>query len=185
MIVIQYPVINNNITVLLNSHPNIAISNNLRLLDKVAKFLYDETLTLEGDDAFFDSILDDLSEREPLSVQFEHKKVKVIGDSVGFTLLQMNSWFHQNPHHFELCLKKLSFLHMPISLLFVNTAPRDESTHEPEVTAYVNTVDIIARSINASVLSIEHHHSSPQPFLTQVCTFLQLTCSHNFILGNS
>ena len=181
LLVVQYPVVNDNLTVLLNSHPNLAIAYNTQLLDKVASVLYSDTqqasqsLSNMEEDLSVDIVINQLYEQGPLSTQFEQKSVKVIGDSSGFTLQELDSSRFQK--RFESHLKTLSNLfHLPISVLFVNTAPLEDSGSK-QLAKLDKLEDIVARTSNVSVLSLELQGLSSHSFMDRVCTFLGLSCS--------
>ena len=167
LLVVQYPVVNDNVTTLLNSHPNLAIVYDSQLLDKEADVFYHNDsqvpqLLIEDSDATIDRL-------RRLSTQVEKKYVKVIGESTGVTL--NNSKFRRT---FQLHLKTvLNVFHLPVSVVFVNTAPllRDQQ-------AGLDRLKIMmARTMDVSVLTLDLQYLSPYMFMERVCTFLRLSCS--------
>ena len=167
LLVVQYPVVNDNVTTLLNSHPNLAIVYDSQLLDKEADVFYHNDsqvpqLLIEDSDATIDRL-------RRLSTQVEKKYVKVIGESTGLTL--NNSKFQRT---FQLHLKTvLNVFHLPVSVVFVNTAPllRDQQ-------AGLDRLKIMmARTMDVSVLTLDLQYLSPYMFMERVCTFLRLSCS--------
>ena len=167
LLVVQYPIVNDNVTTLLNSHPNLAIVYDSQLLDKEADVLYRDDsqvsqLLIEDNDATIDHL-------RQLSTQVEKKYVKVIGENTGVTL--NNSKFQRT---FQLHLKTvLNVFHLPVSVVFVNTAPllRDQQ-------AGLDRLKIMmARTTDVSVLTLDLQYLSPYMFMERVCTFLRLSCS--------
>ena len=180
LLVVQYPVVNSNVTTLLNYHPNLAIAYNTQLLDKAAGKLYHgdsqgllpQSLSVNKEEnLFIDVITDQLRQS---STPIEKKQcVKVIGEGTGFTLQDLN--YSRFQTSFQSRLKTiLNLFHLPVSVLFVNTAPLHRKQQ-----SVVDTLksDTVARTANISVLTLKLQHLSPGSFMERVCTFLRLSCS--------
>lgn len=161
---------------LLNSHPNLAIAYGTQLLDKDAGVSYhhesqvpqSQTVAMD-EDLFIDGIVDQLRH---LSTQVEKKCVKVIGDNTGFSLQDLNnSKFQQTfQSHLKMILNRF---HLPVSVLFVTTAPLDR---KQQAVLKANSV-MIARTTNISILTLNLQHLSPDLFMERVCDFLGLSFS--------
>ena len=170
LLIVQYPVVNDSVTTLLNSHPHLAIAYDGQLLDKAADVLYHNDsqvsqLLMEDNDALVDHL-------RRLSTQVEKKYMKVIGESTGLTL---NS--HKFQKTFQLHLKTvLNVFHLPVSIVFLNTAPllRDQ---QAGLDRLKNNIITIARTTDVSVLTLDLQYLSPYMFMERVCTFLRLSCS--------
>ena len=167
LLIIQYPVVNRNVTTLLNSHPNLAIAYDSQLLDKAADVIYhnDSQLLMEDNDVIIDQL-------RRLSTQVEKKYVKVIGESIGLTL--KNSKFQRT---FQSHLKMmLNVFHLPVSVVFVNTAPllRDQ---QAGLDRLKNNIIMMARTTDVSALTLDIQQLSPDVFMERICTFLRLNCS--------
>ena len=170
LLIIQYPIVNRNVTTLLNSHPNLAIAYDSQLLDKAADVIYRSDsqvsqLLMEDNDVIIDHL-------RRLSTQIEKKYVKVIGESTGLTL--NNSKFQKT---FQSHLKTvLNVFHLPVSVVFVNTAPllRDQ---QAGLDGLKNNIITIARTTDVLVQTLDLQHLSPYMFMERICTFLRLSCS--------
>ena len=166
LLVVQYPVVNDSVTTLLNSHPNLAIAYDSQLLDKAADVFY------RNDSQVSQLLMEDSDHLRRLSTQIEKKYVKVIGESTGLIL---NS--HKFQKTFQSRLKTvLNVFHLPVSIVFVNTAPlhRDQ---QASLDRLKNNIIMIARTTDVSVLTLDLQYLSPYMFMERVCTFLGLSCS--------
>lgn len=171
LFVVQCPIFNDNVTMLLNSHPNLAIAYDTQPLDKATGILYHDESQVQSnimeESLFIDAAVDQLRQ---LPIQFEKKCVKVIGDSTGFTLQDLNNGRFQRT--FQSHLKAmLDLFHLPVSVLLVNTAPLGRKQQ-----AALDTLTVVARTTNISVLTLKLQRLSPHSFMDRVCTFLGLSC---------
>ena len=178
LLVVQYPIFNDNVTTLLNSHPNLAIAYNTQLLDRAAGILYHNKSQVQSNNVeeslFSDVVINQLRQ---LSTQFEKKGIKVIGVNTGFTSQDLNNSRFQRT--FQSHLKTmLNLFHLPVSVLFVNTAPLGRKQQ-----AALDTLIVVARTTNVSALTLKLQRLSPHSFMDRVCTFLGLSCSldHDFV----
>ena len=178
LIIIQCPVANDNITQLLNSHPDVVISHNLNFLDLVANFTSKElweSVSTRGGVLLSDSVL----KKSQMSAQStSDKKIKVVGFSSVVTTRQMETLLRHR--HLQACLKKLSNLRLPVSVLFVNTSSQKHSDTSSRTAVDVqNALANVAKM--TPVLCVEQHHLSTHSFLTKVCTFLRLNCPQDYL----
>ena len=167
----QYPSVNHNLTMLLNSHPNIAM------------FERGDSLSCEGPyggSSIEEEILTDVFshkslERTPLSSPTEQKEIKVLGVSSKLTLKQTQL----ASHHVELCLKKISTLHLPVHVLLVDTAMPTNDINT--TTIDYSSLEELAEQLDIPLLSVKWHSVSPRSFLTKLCAFIGVHYSQDFL----
>ena len=151
----------------------MAIAYNTHLLDKATGALHYSNGSQIPQS--LSDIMDQLSMRQ-LSTQLERKHVRVVGDSSGFTFQDLDNNRFQRA--FQLRLKTLvNLFHLPVSVLFVNTAPLLGTDRRQLATLDTLKNNIVARTTNISVLTLELQFLSPHSFMKRVCTFLGLSCS--------